>query len=946
MEPKSVRKSEAAAQQLKRPVHAYQQHSANIRSPYCPSPPKVDNTIALTVQTVPVGGYVNYTCKDNFYAFGITTAMCIIKNHQRTRWIGPDMICEKMCGKPPDSPRAYPVNSTKDRYPPYMVIEYRCKYGRLTLGSATTVCRNGKWKAASFFCMKQCGRPRSVPNTKLITSYPDQKQFREKTTVSYKCNEGYHQTGINLAWCFRGKWRGPYINCTVSREKLNELCGVPPEIENGEARIRDEPVRHVIYSCADGMKLTGSATLNCQARGVWDNEPPKCLCQRIEATLSEVKIGLCSTSTYLNQDIQNYQDLGEEGKLPSGKLEKKLQGKAGMQLERGRKGRPPSPEEKMKESFCGKPPSILEARHNASLVRPAFPHGSALLYSCIPGYFHVGNTIARCDGTTASWKDLTMKCEPMHCSPPGEISGGRIEGSKYTYMSKIFFHCDIGHKLIGQKFRVCQEDGNWDGPMSTCQREVCPILEKPENGGKFGSNRYNDVTKYVCYTGFKLVGDVERRCTENLTWTGSQPKCVPFQCRTLKPPINGHVAAEYSVNSLANYSCHIGFELQGPVSRRCREDETWTGTEPQCIETGCKAPEPLWLGTISGSSYKSGSIIFFSCNYDTTFEGKTASSVCVNSQWSTETPKCYEKNNDDDDDNTDGDGSDDDDDSDDDNNNNNDGRNDDDNNSDDDNEGDADSESESDDDDDDGSDDYNKNDVNGDGDGDGYSDDYCSDDENDNVDNGDHDDNDAKCTVPDVRGLNIFQQDFLNLIRLKPYDTIKHKATVNYHCVPGYRPSVPKLLSCYNGTWTKDIKCTEDNSSLCEEPLTPVNGLMTLETTPDDPNRIEPGTHAIYSCKPGYSLHGKKRIICGDNGRWEGDTPRCMFFYPDAKKCTDPGTPENGHREISDSSFGLNTVVTFYCNPGYTLYGREKITCSSNFMWLYPKPKCIRFAMG
>ncbi|XP_014767624.1 sushi, von Willebrand factor type A, EGF and pentraxin domain-containing protein 1 [Octopus bimaculoides] len=750
--------------------------AANIRSPYCPSPPKVDNTIALTVQTVPVGGYVNYTCKDNFYAFGITTAMCIIKNHQRTRWIGPDMICEKMCGKPPDSPRAYPVNSTKDRYPPYMVIEYRCKYGRLTLGSATTVCRNGKWKAASFFCMKQCGRPRSVPNTKLITSYPDQKQFREKTTVSYKCNEGYHQTGINLAWCFRGKWRGPYINCTVSREKLNELCGVPPEIENGEARIRDEPVRHVIYSCADGMKLTGSATLNCQARGVWDNEPPKCL---------------------------------------------------------------------LKESFCGKPPSILEARHNASLVRPAFPHGSALLYSCIPGYFHVGNTIARCDGTTASWKDLTMKCEPMHCSPPGEISGGRIEGSKYTYMSKIFFHCDIGHKLIGQKFRVCQEDGNWDGPMSTCQREVCPILEKPENGGKFGSNRYNDVTKYVCYTGFKLVGDVERRCTENLTWTGSQPKCVPFQCRTLKPPINGHVAAEYSVNSLANYSCHIGFELQGPVSRRCREDETWTGTEPQCIETGCKAPEPLWLGTISGSSYKSGSIIFFSCNYDTTFEGKTASSVCVNSQWSTETPKCY-----------------------------------------------------------------------------------------------------AKCTVPDVRGLNIFQQDFLNLIRLKPYDTIKHKATVNYHCVPGYRPSVPKLLSCYNGTWTKDIKCTEDNSSLCEEPLTPVNGLMTLETTPDDPNRIEPGTHAIYSCKPGYSLHGKKRIICGDNGRWEGDTPRCMFFYPDAKKCTDPGTPENGHREISDSSFGLNTVVTFYCNPGYTLYGREKITCSSNFMWLYPKPKCIRFAMG
>ncbi|GAB1606857.1 sushi, von Willebrand factor type A, EGF and pentraxin domain-containing protein 1-like [Argonauta hians] len=743
--------------------------AASIVTRYCMQPPIINNSIAPNVRRVAAGGYVNYTCKENFYAFGITTAMCIVKNHQKMKWIGPDMICEEMCGKPPGSAKAYPVNSTKDRYPPYKVIEYRCKYGRLILGSATTVCRNGKWKAASFFCIKQCGRPPLVKDTKILTSYPSQKNFREKSTVSYTCNEGFHQTGINKAWCFRGKWRGPYINCTVSREKLNEMCGAPPDIKNGQARIVDEPFRHVTYSCADGMTLIGKKTLYCSPSGLWDTAIPRC---------------------------------------------------------------------QLKPNFCGKPPTIMEARHNASFDRPAFPDGSALLYSCIPGYFHIGDTIAVCEGSTARWNKLTIKCKPMHCSPPGEISGGRIEGNKFTYMSKIFFHCDVGHKLIGQKYRVCQEDGHWDGPMSSCQREMCPVLEKPENGGKFGSNRYNDVTKYVCYSGYKLVGDTERRCTENLTWTGQEPKCVPFQCRTLRAPPNGHLKVEYSVNSLANYSCDAGYQLQGPESRRCREDESWTGSEPKCVDVGCKAPEPLWLGTITGSSYKAGSIIFFKCNYDTTFEGKITSSVCINSRWSAETPKCY-----------------------------------------------------------------------------------------------------AKCIVPDIRGLKIFQQDFLNLIKLKPYDAIEHRMNIKYFCEPGYRPSVPKSLWCLNGTWSLDIKCTEDNSTLCERPLEPINGYLSFEKEPD-PTGIEPGNYVIYSCKPGYSLHGSKKVRCGENGRWEGKSPRCIFFYPGSKKCATMGVVRNGYRDVSDYSYGLNTTVKFWCEPGYTLVGSSQIRCLPNFIWSNPMPRC------
>ena len=65
----------------------------------------------------------------------------------------------------------------------------------------------------------------------------------------------------------------------------------------------------------------------------------------------------------------------------------------------------------------------------------------------------------------------------MRCNPPGEIHGGRVEGSKFTYRSKIHFRCNVGHRLIGRKTLVCQENGEWDGPVSTCERKLFKLSD-------------------------------------------------------------------------------------------------------------------------------------------------------------------------------------------------------------------------------------------------------------------------------------------------------------------------------------------------------------------------------------------------------------------------------------------------------------------------------------
>ena len=67
----------------------------------------------------------------------------------------------------------------------------------------------------------------------------------------------------------------------------------------------------------------------------------------------------------------------------------------------------------------------------------------------------------------------------------------------------------------------------------------------------------------------------------------------------------------------------------------------------------------------------------------------------------------------------------------------------------------------------------------------------------------------------------------------------------------------------------------------------------------------------------------------------------CLYVIPSspAVDCGDPGTPTNGQRTLSSTTY--SSVVTYTCNVGYTLQGSNSRTCLSNGQWNGSVPQCI-----
>ena len=74
----------------------------------------------------------------------------------------------------------------------------------------------------------------------------------------------------------------------------------------------------------------------------------------------------------------------------------------------------------------------------------------------------------------------------------------------------------------------------------------------------------------------------------------------------------------------------------------------------------------------------------------------------------------------------------------------------------------------------------------------------------------------------------------------------------------------------------------------------------------------------------------------------------CVIDYPllniyslpaySAVDCGDPGTPTNGQRSLSSTTY--TSVVTYTCGVGYTLQGSNSRTCQSNGQWSGSVPQC------
>uniref|UniRef100_A0A8C5JN33 Sushi domain-containing protein n=1 Tax=Junco hyemalis TaxID=40217 RepID=A0A8C5JN33_JUNHY len=95
-----------------------------------------------------------------------------------------------------------------------------------------------------------------------------------------------------------------------------------------------------------------------------------------------------------------------------------------------------------------------------------------------------------------------------------------------------------------------------------------------------------------------------------------------------------------------------------------------------------------------------------------------------------------------------------------------------------------------------------------------------------------------------------------------------------------------------------------------------------LDESSRDLQDFPPGTKISFTCRPGYIRVPGKPLTwtCGSNSQWSQTSVFCT-----ARKCKYPGPLENGYFDARDLTFG--SKLTFRCNEGYRLIGKEEISC-------------------
>lgn len=58
---------------------------------------------------------------------------------------------------------------------------------------------------------------------------------------------------------------------------------------------------------------------------------------------------------------------------------------------------------------------------------------------------------------------------PSSCGSPDKKLNTTIEDKNYTIGAEIKYKCPLGHMLVGDSKRVCQEDGFWSGMSPSCK---------------------------------------------------------------------------------------------------------------------------------------------------------------------------------------------------------------------------------------------------------------------------------------------------------------------------------------------------------------------------------------------------------------------------------------------------------------------------------------------
>ncbi|XP_035004474.2 sushi, von Willebrand factor type A, EGF and pentraxin domain-containing protein 1 isoform X2 [Hippoglossus stenolepis] len=588
----------------------------------CPMPSVPENSI-MKGDNFTYGSKVTFSCMSGFLPQVPYDFQCLVS----LRWTGTPPVCHPVtCGGPPNVGNA---DSRLDTNTYLSKVKYTCAEGYRPLGSMEVICEaTGEWSRPLPRCVNVlCSEPPALRDAVTVG-----ENYELGNKVHYVCKEGYTLIGPETRECLpSGQWSDSSAQC------VPRSCGPPPAIDHAEPYESHQLFGDTAnYYCTDGYTAGNNSKMVCNAQGVWappdGMEAPRCIanfCLR-PPELPHAILDSVNKPKYTSNSEVNYKC--EEGFM--------LNTTATLRCLMGGEWQPSPYDIRCVPVRCSKPEGI--DRGYVSGTNYSF--GAMVAYTCYPGFLIQGEKRRTCKAN-GEWEGALPICIPVSCSLPPPLRNGQAKG-RNTFNSKVIYACDAGYRLIGRQDRICQSNRQWSNTdPPTCVLLSCdkppPVTHGHYRGSEFQVGRK---VEYVCDQGYELVGESVWTCLKYGRWDQTRrPRCSPVQCP--EPPLEeNHLVLKGldSESGTVELSCEDGYVLEGARILRCTPSQEWNDTFPVCKQVFCGPPPDVSFGGTSLSSppFPFSSAVTYKCMDGFTLKKEGSVSCLASGRWSSPYPEC------------------------------------------------------------------------------------------------------------------------------------------------------------------------------------------------------------------------------------------------------------------------------------------------------------------
>ncbi|KAH3698415.1 hypothetical protein DPMN_085935 [Dreissena polymorpha] len=268
-------------------------------------------------------------------------------------------------------------------------------------------------------------------------------------------------------------------------------------------------------------------------------------------------------------------------------------------------------------------------------------NGDIASYACELGYT-LSSSVTRFCTSNRTWNSSEPSCELITCPSPLAPVNGALNLNESSFGDRAIYSCNVGYYLSSCNISTCNASGRWDTPAPTCILHDCGNISNPLNGlVNFAATTYGAVANYICDVGYNLNGSNSSTCNGTGQWDRKPPTCTPIDCGPMLNPSNGHVSYfSTTYGNIANFSCNVGYFMNGSNSTTCVAEGHWLTTNPDCARFDCGQLYSPVNGTVTVTNTTYGAIANYSCDTGYSMVGHESTTCNSTGHWNKAAPVC------------------------------------------------------------------------------------------------------------------------------------------------------------------------------------------------------------------------------------------------------------------------------------------------------------------